>query len=110
VGKLESLFEVEGKVEQIVNYYTTKAGKNVRGVRLENGEIYVDWKERARDVRVGQKVRIVYRDWTPTKIQLPAHHVIEKVETQNSVKQSLQVLVQKLEQVASEAKNIIERL
>jgi hypothetical protein len=110
VGKLESLFEVEGKVEQIVNYYTTKAGKNVRGVRLENGEVYVDWKERARDVRVGQKVRIVYRDWTPTKIQLPAHHVIEKVETQNSVKQSLQILVQKLEQVASEAKNIIERL
>jgi hypothetical protein len=36
--------------------------------------------------------------------------VIEKVETQNSVKQSLQVLMQKLEQVASEAKNIIERL
>lgn len=107
---MESLFEVEGKVEQIVNYYTTKAGKNVRGVRLENGEVYVDWKERARDVRVGQKVRIVYRDWTPTKIQLPAHHVIEKVETQNSVKQSLQILVQKLEQVASEAKNIIERL
>jgi len=24
---MESLFEVEGKVEQIVNYYTTKAGK-----------------------------------------------------------------------------------
>jgi hypothetical protein len=107
---LESLFEVEGKVKQIVDYYTTKAGKTVRGVRLENGEIYVDWKGRARDVRVGQKVRIVYRDWTPSKIQLPKHHVIEKVETQNSVKQGLQILVQKLEQVASEAKNIIERL
>ena len=107
---MESLSEVEGKVEQIVDYYTTKAGKTVRGVRLDNGEIYVDWKGRARDVRVGQKVRIVYRDWTPSKIQLPKHHVIEKVETQNSVKQSLQVLMQKLEQVASEAKNIIERL
>jgi hypothetical protein len=107
---MESLSEVEGKVEQIVDYYTTKAGKTVRGVRLDNGEIYVDWKERARDVNVGQKVRIVYRDWTPSKIQLPKHHVIEKVETQNSVKQGLQILVQKLEQVASEAKNIIERL
>jgi hypothetical protein len=107
---MENMSEVEGKVEQIVNYYTTKAGKTVRGVRLDNGEIYVDWKERARDVNVGQKVRIVYRDWTPSKIQLPKHHVIEKVETQNSVKQSLQILVQKLEQVASEAKNIIERL
>jgi hypothetical protein len=110
VGKLESLSEVEGKVEQIVDYYTTKAGKNVRGVRLENGEIYVDWKGRATDVNVGQKVRIVYRDWTPSKIQLPKHHVIEKIVSQDDLRQNLQVLVQKLEQVASEAKNIIERL
>jgi hypothetical protein len=107
---LKGLFEVEGNVEEVLDYYTTKAGKTVRGIRLENGEVYVDWKERARDIRVGQKVRIVYRDWTPSKIQLPKHHVIEKVETQNSVKQSLQVLVQKLEQAVSEAKSIMERL
>jgi hypothetical protein len=107
---LKGLFEVEGNVEEVLDYYTTKAGKTVRGIRLENGEVYVDWKERARDVRVGQKVRIVYRDWTPSKIQLPKHHVIEKVETQNSVKQSLQVLVQKLEEAVSEAKSIMERL
>ena len=107
---MENMSEVEGKVEQIVNYYTTKAGKTIRGLRLDNGGIYVDWKERARDVNVGQKVRIVYRDWTPSKIQLPKHHVIEKVETQNSVKQSLQVLVQKLEEAVSEAKRIMERL
>jgi hypothetical protein len=107
---LKGLFEVEGNVEEVLDYYTTKAGKTVRGIRLENGEVYVDWKERARDIRVGQKVRIVYRDWTPSKIQLPKHHVIEKVETQNSVKQSLQVLVQKLEEAVSEAKSIMERL
>jgi|YelNatPaOPRAMG01_1025707.scaffolds.fasta_scaffold02475_11 hypothetical protein len=107
---MESLFEVEGKVEQIVNYYTTKAGKTVRGVRLDNGEIYVDWKERARDVNVGQKVGIVYRDWTPSKIQLPKHHVIEKIVSQNDLRQNLQVLVQKLEEAVSEAKRIMERL
>jgi len=107
---LESVFEVEGNVKEVFDYYTTKAGKTVRGIRLDNGEVYVDWKERARDVRVGRKVRIVYRDWTPSKIQLPAHHVIEKIVSQNDLRQNLQVLVQKLEQVASEAKNIIERL
>jgi hypothetical protein len=107
---MKSLFEVEGKVEQIVNYYTTKAGKTIRGLRLDNGEIYVDWKERARDVNVGQKVRIVYRDWMPTKIQLPKHHVIEKLESPNDIQQSLQVLVQKLEEAVSEAKSIVERL
>jgi hypothetical protein len=105
---LENVFEVEGNVKEVLDYYTTKAGKTVRGVRLENGEVYVDWKGRARDVRVGQRVRIVYRDWTPSKIQLPAHHVIEKIGSQDDLRQSLQVLVQKLEQIASEAKQIIE--
>ena len=63
------------------DFYTTKAGKKVMMVKLTNGEVFLDWKGRVKDApKVGQKVRIAYKDWTPSYIQLKTHHVIEKLE------------------------------
>ena len=93
------------------NWYIRRNGSKVAAIVLENGELFADWRGKLTNnmPKVGQKVKIHYRDWKPDSLNIEQHHVIEDIEFLSEAREdeSFEIIIS---EVIEEIEHVLGRL
>jgi len=107
---LENVKMFEGTVEEVRGFYTTKSGRKIMLVRIDGME-FVDWKGIVpENLQTGQKVRILYSEWKPSRIQIPKHNTIQKIQIIENTGADVKALLQEVEQVLDKVRAKLQKL